>query len=735
MTSLAEHPAEPTPVAGALTTGAPAAGPTLVRDRRARDATLVAGVMVLSSLLGLVRDLVIAALFGASASSDAFFVAWTIPETVTPLLNESGLALLLTPLFARTWAQEGSLTSAVRRTLLPVVVVTAAAGTVCALAAPLLVRLIAPGLADPAPAVACFRLASVTVLGLGVAGYLSSALRGRRSFVRPAATYVAYNVGILGCLLLEPWLGVRAAALGLAVGSLLMVAVVAPAVARSTRLDGLRWHAGAGLGPLLAVAPVIVYSLARQSQVFAERFFGSELVGAISELNYASKVAQIPVTLALVVSSVSLASVTAHVGAGRRDAVRREVTDALRLGVCLVLPVTVALEVLAPQITALLFQRGAFDAGLVRSTSEVLRWYSLGLPGQLAVGAAVLFLCIRPRGARVAAVAALGCLAVTVAVDAVAVGPLGAPGLALGNAAGITLAGVVLLHRLHRDLVALPWRRLADAVLRTGVAAAVAGAAAWGVTLLGTGSSVSLVAGTVFVGVHVLVAHAVGLAEVRALTDRLGARLGGSGHGPLPDDAPRLRPRWAPALAPVVVGAFVGALVATGVGLSRPVVHRATALVVVTTGADGRDATTTTQALTRLTATLSQRYEGGPEDVDVLLEGAPSSPVVQITVDGARPQEVRRVAAEVVRTLETVSRGQDWAVRDQTPTTGADVTVRDRVGPGLLVVGAGAGALLALAAAGLAGRWPGSAPHRPWPLSAARRPRPRRRRAAHRRIP
>lgn len=728
MTSLAVRPAGPSPSpAGPTAAGA-------VGDRRARDASLVAGVMVLSSLLGLVRDLVIAALFGASSSSDAFFVAWTVPETVTPLLNESGLALLLTPLFARTWAQEGSLTSAVRRTLLPVVAVTATAGAVCALAAPLLVGLIAPGLADPGLAVACFRLASVTVLGLGVAGYLSSALRGRRSFVRPAATYVAYNVGILGCLLLEPWLGVRAAALGLAVGSLLMVAVVAPAVARSTRLDGLRWRAGAGLTPLLAVAPVIVYSLARQSQVFAERWFGSDLVGAISELNYASKVAQIPVTLSLVVASVSLASVTAHVGAGRFPAVRREVTDALRLGVCVVLPVTVALEVLAPQITALLFQRGAFDAELVQSTSTVLRWYSLGLLGQLTVGACVLFLCIRPRGARVAALAALACLAVTVVVDAVAVGPLGAPGLALGNAAGITLAGALLLRRLHRDLVPLPWRRLGDAVVRSAVAAAVAGAAAWGVTHLGRGPVVSLAAGVVFVGVHLAAAHVVGLAEVRALTGRLRSRRDPAAAEPLADDAPRLRPRWAPALAPVLLGALVGALLAVGVGLARPVVHRATALVVVTSGADGRDATTTTQALTRLTATLSQRYEGGPQDVDVLLEGAPSSPVVQVTVDGRDAGTVRRVAGEVVTTLEEASRGQAWSVRDQTPTGGA-VRVRERVDPGLVVVGAGAGGLLVLAVAALAGRWPGSAPHRPWPLSAARRPRPRRRRAAHRRIP
>ena len=74
----------------------------------------VTAVLVLSSALGLLRDLVLAALFGASDDADAFFVAWTVPETVAPLVTESGLGLVLVPLFARTWTTDGSLTSAIR---------------------------------------------------------------------------------------------------------------------------------------------------------------------------------------------------------------------------------------------------------------------------------------------------------------------------------------------------------------------------------------------------------------------------------------------------------------------------------------------------------------------------------------------------------------------------------------------------------------------------------------------
>ncbi|WP_432509818.1 lipid II flippase MurJ [Kineococcus sp. SYSU DK001] len=716
-------------------------------DRRARDAALVAAVTVASSLLGLLRDTAIAGLFGASAASDAFFVAWTVPETVTPLLNESGLALLLTPLFARVWARDGSLTAAVRRTLLPVVVVTGAAGALSALAAPLLVRLLAPGLSDPGLAATCFRLASVTVLGLGVAGYLSSALRGRGSFVRPALTYVAYNVGILGCLLLEPWLGVRAAALGLAVGSLLMVLVVAPAVLRSASLSELRWSPGAGLAPVLAVAPIVVYSLGRQGQVFAERWFGSDLVGAISELNYAAKVSQIPVTMALVVSSVSIAAVTTHLAARRFDPAIGLTVDAFRTGACLVVPCWVALEVLAPQIVGLLFQRGAFDAELVGSTATVMRFFALGLPGQLLVGASALFLCVHPRGARAAAGAAVLCLAVTVGADALLVGPMGAPGLALGNAVGMTVTGVVMVLLLDAHTRracggrGLPWGRLADAPLRSLLAAAVAGAAAFGVSRLGGSAVVVVLSGLVFVAVHVVVAHAVGLAEVRALVGHpvLRGAARPAAAAAVPDAAPRRRARWSPAVVPLAVGLVLGLVVTVAVALARPAEHRATALVVVTTGAGGTagagDATATTQALTRLAASLAQPYRDAPHVARVLVEGVPSSPVVQITVDGSDPAAAREVADAVAGDLVEASAGTSWSVAERTPAA-ATAVPRPRVGPGLLVVGAGTGVLLAVGLAGVLGRWPGSAPHRPWPAGPAGTvpPRPRRR-AAHRRTP
>lgn len=121
-----------------------------------------------------------------------------------------------------------------------------------ALGAPQLVELLAPGLANPGLAVTCTRITAITVLPFGVVGYLAAALRAHHCFTAPAGIYVAYNVGILAVLLgCQSFLGVRSAALGVALGSLLMAGLlVAPFLRR------LRQGAGPGSPPARAARAV-----------------------------------------------------------------------------------------------------------------------------------------------------------------------------------------------------------------------------------------------------------------------------------------------------------------------------------------------------------------------------------------------------------------------------------------------------------------------------------------------
>ena len=167
-----------------------------------RAAVLTTVLTVLGSLLGLLRDLLLARFFGATASTDAFLVAWTVPEAATPLLIDGAMAFLMVPIFVRALTEHTSLAAVIRATLPRVAALLALAAIVVALGAPILVHLLAPGLADPDLAIRCTRITAVTVLTFGLAGYLGAALRSRHRFGAAAAIYVTYNVGILTAMTL-----------------------------------------------------------------------------------------------------------------------------------------------------------------------------------------------------------------------------------------------------------------------------------------------------------------------------------------------------------------------------------------------------------------------------------------------------------------------------------------------------------------------------------------------------
>lgn len=159
-------------------------------------------------MLGLGRDQALARLFGAGPETDAFLVAWTVPEFAATLLIEDGLAFVLVPAFSRALARraQGGADDPVRalvRTTLPrLVPAFLAVSALLILGAPYLVAALAPGLPDPELAVDCTRLTATCVLSFGLAGYCSAALRAHRRFVAPAAIYVAYNAVIIASMFL-----------------------------------------------------------------------------------------------------------------------------------------------------------------------------------------------------------------------------------------------------------------------------------------------------------------------------------------------------------------------------------------------------------------------------------------------------------------------------------------------------------------------------------------------------
>ncbi|MGV9240992.1 lipid II flippase MurJ, partial [Streptomyces nigra] len=206
----------------------------------ARATLLSAALSMAAAVLGLGRDQALAHLFGAGAETDAFLVAWTVPEMASTLLIEDGMAFVLVPAFSLALARRGRGTpgpdpvrALVAASLPRLCLALAGAAALLVLGAPLLVAFLAPGLSDPSLAVACTRLTATCVLSFGLAGYCSAALRAHRSYLAPGAIYIAYNAVIIATMvvLAARW-GVRAAALGVALGGCAMALAQAPSLWR-----------------------------------------------------------------------------------------------------------------------------------------------------------------------------------------------------------------------------------------------------------------------------------------------------------------------------------------------------------------------------------------------------------------------------------------------------------------------------------------------------------------------
>ena len=341
--------------------------------------------------------------------TDAFLVAWTVPEIAATLLIEDAMALRAGARVqpralarrprpeagpARRPTPYGRWSAA---TLPRLLAGSARAGRRAAGRRPRPYWSYGssrPGCPTRRLAVDCTRLTALTVLTFGLAGYCSAALRAHRRFVPPAAIYVAYNVGIIAT-------DVRPARRCGACGrrrsgsrwaALLMVLVQLPVLrcAPSVRAarpprgpSPARPSAGAGRTPPAraagprVLAPVLLFALCRQSQVLVERFLASSLpAGAISHLNYAQKVAQMPMVLSLMMCTVTFPVVAQRMADGDTERARRRVERDLALAALVVLLGAALVVACAPQIIELLFQRGAFTAPDTAATAAVMRVYA-----------------------------------------------------------------------------------------------------------------------------------------------------------------------------------------------------------------------------------------------------------------------------------------------------------------------------------------------------------------------
>lgn len=461
------------------------------RSSVALNASIVSLAVVASRVLGLVRDQVFAALFGAGLLYDAFLTAFRIPNLLRDLFAEGALSSAFVTTFSQVLESKGkqeAIWLSNKMASLLVLVITAIS-VVAWIQAPGLVHLLAPGFFDvPGKAELTIQLTRIMIpflLLIALAAQAMGVLNSLNRFGVPALASAFFNLGsILGGLLLGfvigPALGltpIAGMAYGTLVGGFLQFAVQLPSLHRA----GFKYRpmfnfADPGVRQILGLmGPAVIGTAAVQINVFINTNFASSIIdpatgavlnGPVSWLNYAFRFMQFPIgVFGVAIATASLPQLSRSTARADFEEFRRTLTHALALIFLLCIPSAVGLAILARPIVALIFEHGKFSPFDTVQTGNALAAYSIGLAGYAAVKVlSPAFYAL--ADARTPMLISLGSIAVNYVMNSLLVGPFGHVGLAVSTSMVALVNFILLMLFMRRKLGRMGGRRLLPTVLR-----------------------------------------------------------------------------------------------------------------------------------------------------------------------------------------------------------------------------------------------------------------------------
>ena len=475
----------------------------------ARHAGIVSLAVMASRVLGLVRDQVFAAFFGAGLQYDAFLAAFRIPNLLRDLFAEGALSSAFVTTFSQVLETKGKQEAIRLSNRVATLTVLVIAG-ICLIGwwyAPAVVEVLAPGFfAVPGKAELTIELTRVMIpflLLIALAAQAMGILNALNRFGIPALASAFFNVGsIVGGLALGFMLGstigltpIAGMAYGTLIGGFLQLAVQWPSLRRA----GFRYRPMLSLTDpgvrqvVRLMGPAILGTAAVQINVFVNTNFASSIIdsatgavlnGPVSWLSYAFRFMQFPIgVFGVAIATAVLPPLSRSTAHQDYDEFRQTLAHALGLVFLLCIPSAVGLAVLGQPIVALIFERGRFTAFDTAQTADALAAYSIGLAGYAAVK--VLSPAFYSLGdARTPMLISLGSIVVNYVMNSLLVGPFGHVGLAFSTSTVALVNFLLLALFMRRRLGRLEGRRVAQTVLRVSVASIPMALVAWAVSTL-----------------------------------------------------------------------------------------------------------------------------------------------------------------------------------------------------------------------------------------------------------
>ena len=384
---------------------------------------------VLSRGLGLVRDAVIAATFGATTGTDAFLIARTLSTIVYDLLVGSVSSAAFVPVFVQHAHNERQLWRLVGAIFSLAALAFVVLAAVLALLADQVIAIVGQGFSSEeqrALAANLMRIALLAVILQGLAGVLTSVLYARNRFSLPAFATATYNAGII------VGIAVLALALGLVIGAFAQLALQAAGLQEFWRAYRPRIDlADPDVRRILALAGTVAagYLVTIASQVLDRTLASQLLVGSITLMEFATRIIQVPLGVIGLAVSFAILPTLARFSSGSDanvESYRESLLFGLKLVLLLMLPIFTIAAALAQPLVAVLFERGAFHSEETARTTAIFLAYSPQLP-LTAVDLLLINAFYARQNARTPVLVGVVCVGIYLVVALSTIGPL-APG-------------------------------------------------------------------------------------------------------------------------------------------------------------------------------------------------------------------------------------------------------------------------------------------------------------------
>ncbi|MTV41945.1 murein biosynthesis integral membrane protein MurJ [Duganella radicis] len=451
----------------------------------------ISSMTMLSRITGLLRETLIARAFGAGGMTDAYIVAFRIPNLLRRLFAEGAFSQAFVPILAEYKNKQGQeaskqLVDHVANTLVWSTLIVTVIGII---ASPLFIYLIASGLEETGAAVWMTRLMFPYITFMAFVAMAGGVLNTWREFKIPAFTPVLLNISsILASLFLQQHLEtpIYAMAIAVFVGGVLQVAIQIPALMRIGMLPSLSWNPAAGLGDpgvrrvLRKMGPAVFAVSAAQISLMINTSIASRLEeGSISWLSYADRLMEFPTALLGVALGTILLPSLSKATADEDHQEYSELLDwGLRLTFLLSLPAAVGLAVLAEPMIATLFHYGAFTDEAARQSARPLIAYCVGLLGIILVKTLAPAFYAQ-QNIRTPVRIATGVLVATQLMNLVFVPYFQVAGLALSIGMGACLNAVLLYVGLRRRNIYRPRPGWLLFCVKLVIACGLMGGTAW----------------------------------------------------------------------------------------------------------------------------------------------------------------------------------------------------------------------------------------------------------------